>query len=181
MYTNINTDHAIFVISSWIDSHSSSLPPDFPVNAVKDAMRLVMKNNIFEWGDTHFLQLLGTAMGTSAACMWATVYYGVHETATLIPGHSTSLILYVRYINDIFGIWTGDKLAWQAFKADINNFGMLTWDISEPSTTVDFLDLTITVQPNGRLTTKTYQKAMNLYQYIPPHSAHPPGMCKGII
>ena len=149
MYTNIDTDHAISVISSWIDSHSSSLPSDFPVNAVKDAMRLVMKNNIFEWGDTHFLQLLGTAMGTSAACMWATVYYGVHKTATLIPGHSTSLILYVRYIDDIFGIWTGDELAWQAFKADINSFGMLTWDISEPSTSVDFLDLTITVQPNG--------------------------------
>ena len=181
MYTNIDTDHALAVISSWIDSLSGSLPSNYPVNAVKDAMRLVMKNNIFEWGDMHFLQLLGTAMGTSAACMWATAYYGVHETTTLIPRHSTSLILYVRYIDDIFGIWTGDKAAWQAFKADINNFGILTWDINEPSTSVDFLDLTITVQPNGRLTTKTYQKAMNLYQYIPPHSAHPPGMCKGII
>ena len=34
---------------------------------------------------------------------------------------------------------------------------------------------------NGRITTKTYQKAMNLYLYIPSHSAHPPGMIKGMV
>ena len=180
MYTNIDTEHAIQVISAWLDS-LSELPLDFPVNAVKDAMKIVMRNNIFEWGDTYFRQLLGTAMGTSAACMWATAYYGVHESESLLPTHSTHLVLYVRFIDDIFGIWNGSDEAWEAFKGDINNFGILTWEICEPSSSANFLDLTISIEQDGSLTTKTYQKAMNLYQYIPPQSAHTPGMTKGVI
>ncbi len=43
---------------------------NFPIAAVKDAMKLVMENNIFEFGDMYFEQLTGTAMGTSAACMF---------------------------------------------------------------------------------------------------------------
>jgi hypothetical protein len=42
------------------------------------------------------------------------------------------------------------------------------------------LDLTITINSEYRIQTKTYQK-MNLYQYIPPTSAHPPKMKKGIV
>ena len=181
MYTNIDTEHAIRVISAWLDSLSDQLPLDFPVNAVKEAMKIVMRNNIFEWGDIYFRQLLGTAMGTSAACMWATAYYGVHESNNLLPAYSAHLILYVRFIDDIFGIWNGTDKAWQAFKRDINDFGILTWEICEPSSLADFLDLTISIEQDGSLTTKTYQKAMNLYQYIPPQSAHTPGMTKGVI
>ena len=179
MYTNIDTEHAIRVIGNWMDG--LDLPAGFPLRAVNDAMGLVMRNNIFEWGDTYFRQLLGTAMGTSAACMWATIYYGVHESTTLIPTHGDNLLIFLRFIDDIFGIWTGNAAAWESFKRDVNKFGILTWEIDEPSTSVDFLDLTISISPDGRLTTKTFQKAMNLYQYIPPHSAHPPGMMKGIV
>ena len=66
MYTNIHTDHDIAVIGEWLDSLelSQTLPANFPIGAVKNAMILVMRNNIFEWGDMYFLQLLGTAMGT---------------------------------------------------------------------------------------------------------------------
>ena len=63
---------------------------------------------------------------------------------------------------------------------DTNNFGILTWEFEELSNSVDFLDLTITIE-NNSIVTKTYQKAMNLYQYIPSTSAHPPGIIKGII
>ena len=73
MYTNIDTDHAIDVIGKWLDSLEGRLPPHFPLETVKEAMKLVMRNNVFEYGDLYFLQLLGTAMGTSAACMWATI------------------------------------------------------------------------------------------------------------
>ncbi len=56
----------------------------------------------------------------------------------------------------------------------------MTWEFEETSDSVLFLDLTISIE-RGRIVTKTYQKAMNLYQYIPPTSCHPPWMMKGII
>jgi len=76
-------------------------------------MALVMRNNIFEWGDMYFLQLLGTAMGTSAACMWATIYFGVHESNKLIPTYQNQLSLLRRFIDDMIGIWVGTDFEWQ--------------------------------------------------------------------
>ena len=87
MYTNIDTDHVIQVISKWLDSlHlNNQLPSNFPLDAFKEAMALVMENNIFGWGNLYFLQLLGTTMGISAVCVWATIYFVVHDMGTLIP------------------------------------------------------------------------------------------------
>jgi len=182
MYTNICTDHAIEMISMWLDTLKSDLPEGFPLEAVKEAMEIVMRNNLFEWGDMHFLQLLGTAMGTSAACMWATIYFACHEIMTLIPKYGRYLLIFKRFIDDMLGIWIDDGTpnAWENFKADTNNFGILTWEFEEPSQSVDFLDLTIIIERN-RIITRTYQKALNLYQYIMPQSNHPPRMMKGII
>jgi len=58
---------------------------------------------------------------------------------------------------------------------------MLEWDVSDLKRSVNFLDLTITITPEGYVQTKTYQKEMNLYLYIPPSSAHPPGAFKGLV
>ena len=87
MYTNINTDHAIEVIGTWLDELSTKpgFPPDYPLAAIKSAMATIMKNNHFEFGNLNFLQLIRTAMGTSAACIWTTIYYGIHETKELLP------------------------------------------------------------------------------------------------
>ena len=82
MYANIDTNHAREVISQWLDS--LSLPKGFPLAAVKVAMELVMRKNIFVWGDCYFLWLLSTAMGTSDACMWAAIYFVVHEMGSII-------------------------------------------------------------------------------------------------
>ncbi|KAL7552329.1 hypothetical protein ACHAWF_015564 [Thalassiosira exigua] len=154
MYTNIDTEHAITVITVWLDS--LDLPNDYPLGAVKEAMVLVMKNNIFEWGDMYFLQLLGTAMATSAACMWATIYYAVHEMGLLIPKYRNNLLLFLRYIDDMFGIWIddGNPTRCQEFQRDVDNFGILTWEFEERSTSVDFLDLTISIEA-GKVCTKT--------------------------
>lgn len=57
----------------------------------------------------------------------------------------------------------------------------LEWTATKPSLSIDFLDLTITIEENGNINTKTFQKSLNLYLYIPPNSAHPPGALKGLI
>ena len=185
MYNNIDTGHAIRVITWWLrDLHRLELlPENFPLDAVISAMVIIMRNNIFEFGDMYFLQLLGTAMGTSAAVMWATLYYTYHEVHTLIPNHGHNLLYFKRYIDDIFAIWTGNLTTdWSAFKEDVNNFGVLKWDINEvtPSKSVNFLDMTLSIE-DDRIVSRTFQKEMNLHLYIPPSSEHPLSCIKGTI
>jgi len=185
MYNNICTDHAIEVISWWLnDMHEKDkLPYNFPLDAVLSAMVTIMRNNIFKWGDLYFLQLLGTAMGTSAAVMWATLYYAYHEVHTLMPKHGHNLLYFRRFIDDIFGVWIGTTdNEWNAFCEDVDTFGVLTWDIKEQklSSSVNFLDLTLTIEGNS-IVSRTYQKEMNLYLYLPASSAHTPNCIKGTI
>ena len=185
MYNNIDTKHAIKVIDWWLNdlAKKKELPEGFPLEAVLSAMRDIMRENLFGWGDMFFKQLIGTAMGTSAAVMWATLYFAYHEVHTLIPKHGHNLLYFRRFIDDIHGVWTGNTTTdWKAFQDDVNTFGILTWDIVDvtPSTSVNFLDLTLTIE-GDRIVTKTFQKKMNLYLYIPFASAHPTGCIKGTI
>ena len=140
-----------------------------------------MTSNVFEFGSLHFLQLVGTAMGTSAACMWATLYYACHEKRRIYPNYNTQLFYYKRFRDDIFAIWVGDDAAWNRLHINLNDFGILSWEIDELQTSVNFLDVTISITERGQLETRTYQKPMNLYLYLPPASCHPPGCIKGTI
>ncbi len=88
MYNNVDTNHALKVLYWWLDKLEPDLPSNFPLNAVKYAMYYIMKNNIFKWVTVYLLQLIGTAMGTSAAVMWETLYFGYHEVHCLIPRYN---------------------------------------------------------------------------------------------
>jgi hypothetical protein len=189
MYNNIDTSHAIEVIGKWMEKISSTpgFPTNYPLRAIKSAMATIMRNNHFEFGDLNILQLLGTAMGTSSACMWATIYYGVHESETLIPKFKPQLKdgKMIRWIDDIFGCWVCNQCKsmncshWRDFVTSLP-FGKLTWTTDKPNKTVVFLDMTVSIE-KGRITTSTYQKPMNLYLYLPPTSNHNPRQCKAII
>eukprot|EP00956_Cyclotella_meneghiniana_P031768 scaffold84611_cov48-Cyclotella_meneghiniana.AAC.1 len=82
--------------------------------------------------------------------------------------------------DDVFGIWlthedpVQDKLLWDEFCRDMDSWHGLRWKCEAPSRSVNFMDLTITIV-NGRLETTLFEKAMNLYLYLPPHSSHPRG------
>jgi hypothetical protein len=62
----------------------------------------------------------------------------------------------------------------------LSNFGKLKWTVNAPSWSVDFLDLALTIW-NGRVESNLFEKILNLYLYLPPHSAHPPGVLKGLV
>jgi len=68
---------------------------------------------------------------------------------------------------------------WNSFQAIINSMG-LTWEFSDLSYTVTFMDLTITLD-DGKFTTKLYAKPMALHLYIPPSSCHAPGISNGLV
>jgi len=184
MYTNIDTETGIQAVRDFLNCNSEHIPEDFPTNMFLQVLELVMTNNIFSFGDTTWLQLTGTAMGTPAACAYATITYGQHENTKILTEFSSNLLYYKRYIDDIFAIWippeTGNSIIWKNFKERVNDWGTLKWIIEEPSHKTVFLDLNIELR-NSTIHTSTYQKSLNLYLYIPPRSAHPPSCIKGLI
>ena len=72
-----------------------------------DALRLLMTNNVFKFGDTFWLQKRGTAMGAPPAPPWATIFFGIHEE-TVLARFGARLQLYRRFIDDVLGIWLVD-------------------------------------------------------------------------
>ena len=184
MYTNIPTNTAIMLIAKHIRKSVTEERPK-QNDALIAALKLVMLNNIFCFGDMTFKQLNGTAMGTPPAPPYATIYYGIHEK-NFLPKHNKHVIFYKRFIDDVFGIWIPhpnpqiDAQLWDEFKQSMNAFPGLTWEFEDPSDKVNFMDLTITIK-NGHVSTSLFEKPLNLHLYIPPHSAHPPGLLPGIV
>ena len=171
MYTNIPTNTAIMLIAKHIRKNVAEVRPK-QNDALIAALKLVMLNNIFSFGDMTFKQLNGTAMGTPPAPPYATIYYGIHES-NFLPKQRPQVILYKRFIDDVFGIWLPhpdpqkNERLWNEFTKTMNNYPGLTWEFNPPSDTVDFMDLTITIK-NGKISTSLFEKPLNLHLYIPP-------------
>ena len=179
MYTNIPTHRALMFIGKYL---RRGLFPDIPVEALMEALKLVMCNNIFTFGDTTWKQLTGTAMGTPPAPPWATLYYALHED-TFVPKYK-NLFYYKRFIDDVIGIWVpspDSHQKWLELSVEMNSdlFG-LEWEINTPTTCIDFMDLTISIVGTAIHTT-LYEKPHNLHLYIPPSSCHPPGLLPGMV
>jgi len=194
MYTNIDTTHSLATLEKWLELHEQELPKGFPTEMVIEASRLIMTSNVFQFDDTYWLQKTGTAMGTNMACIYATIYYSYHEETSLLPVYSATsttsrpLLLHARLIDDAFQIWDtallGHNLPLRELPTVLKTkmaFGILDWDVEPPTRDCNFLDLNITIDSGGDIVTKTYVKAMNLHLYIPPHSAHTPGVLKSLI
>ena len=78
MYTNIDVNLGITTIEDFLQNNEKDLPQQFPSRLFLDILREVMCNNIFPFGETYWLPLQGTAMGTPTACANATTTYGTY-------------------------------------------------------------------------------------------------------
>ena len=183
MYTNIRTAEALQEIGQYLRRNTNQFS-NVPIQALMDALSIIMKNNVVRFGDTVWHQIKGCAMGTPPAPPYATLFYAIWEY-TLLEEFGANLFLLRRYIDDMLGIWVvtdpaTDSDTWSQFQRRLNDYHHLEWETSPRSLQVDFLDLTLTIE-DQKITTTLYSKPLNLYLYIPPRSAHPPGVLTGLI
>ncbi|MCP4748688.1 MAG: hypothetical protein GY874_21520 [Desulfobacteraceae bacterium] len=138
-------------------------------------------------------------MGTPPAPNYATIYFCIWEMI-IIP-RFPELAYYRRYIDDGFGIWTplegsnrlNDDARFNELKSLMDGFGSthsfflnsshtpLQWEFSERSKSAIFLDLSLSIDQFGAIKSTIYEKDLNLYLYIVPHSCHSAGSIKGTI
>ena len=134
MYTNIKTGPALHCIGQFTLENKKQLT--VPNTVLMDALRLIMTNNVFQFGDTYWLQKVGTAMGAPPAPPWATIFFGIHEE-TVLAQFGDKLQLYSRFIDDVLGIWlvdpdpSKDHRQWTSFVALMQDYYGMEWIFEE--------------------------------------------------
>ena len=186
MYTYIELTHAITILRKMFTEFESETK-NLPLEELLETIKTITNCNIFEFGDTKWIQLRGTAMGTPFSCMLATFYVGYFERTVIIPKYGRWIIWLRRLIDDMIGLWKDDgteecENAWVSFNADMQTFGQLEWIIEERSDSIEFLDIQLTINPKTRyVTLKSHEKPQNLFLYIPHAYARHPGLVKSLV
>ena len=108
----------------------------------------VIKNNYFEFNGHVKYQISGTAIGTKFAPAYACIFMDEIETKFL-ETQEFQLLVWFRYIDDVFFIWTHgpDKLV--SFMTEFNNYhpnAKFTYASNKENIT--FLDLDVSLSGN---------------------------------
>jgi hypothetical protein len=154
MYRNIDVETGLTMFRILFDTYRESIPPSFPTDYFLSILEIVMKT----FGDTHWLQLTSTAMGTPAAPLYSIITFGIYENTQILNKFHRNILYYKRCIDDVFGMWLSPpNYEWDAFKTTLNQYGKLQWNVEELSTSTTFLDLHISIK-NNKIHTKNLPK-----------------------
>ena len=116
-------------------------------------MTLILTLNNFIFNGINYLQMKGCAMGTNSSPAFANIFLGKFEEQFIYLIIQNLHKIYLRYIDDIFMIWTGTKEQFHAFINELNNkhpsikFG----DCKISDTEVNFLDTKVYIDEHNRL------------------------------
>ena len=153
------------------------------IHILQICMLLILQSNVFTYGARHYLQIKGTAMGSSFAPPFANLFiYGLEAKFASSWRH---LYFYKRYIDDIFFVVR--KGFRDLFVRILNTFltGVIVFTCDFGDNSINFLDLVIfkgtRFAESNRFDFKVFQKSTNLYQYIPYSSDHPMSTKKAFI
>ena len=149
-------------------------------NSLSSLLKMVLTMNNFDFAGRHYLQVGGTAMGTKVAPSFANTFMGWFEDIYVYTYHKQPHI-WVRFIDDIFVIWLGSEVELHQFVEYLNNcLPSIKFEAEISTTSVNFLDVTVSITENGDIKTGLYTKPTDAHNYLSYQSCHPP-TCKDSI
>ena len=134
---------------------------------------IVLKHNYFEFGQDVYQQILGTAIGTKFTPPYAKIFMaGLEEEIFKNPKFTP--FLWLRYLDDIFCLWTEvvDKL--KGFFSYLNEFHpSIKFTVEYSENQINFLDVVVTKSDSGeKLGSSLYTKPTDTHQYLHATSCH---------
>ena len=189
-------DNAILVTADVVGLYPS-IPHNVGLRALKEALDkqeqkkiatedlvqmtdFVLKNNFFEFNNQIKQQISGTAIGTKCAPTYACIFMDKVETE-FSETQRDKPFWWVRYIDDIFFIWTHGQEKMKVFLEDINKFHpnlKFTSDSSEEN--VVFLNLKVKLKQD-KIKTDLHVKSTDRHHYLHDTSSHPEHIKRSIV
>jgi hypothetical protein len=173
LYPSIPLEEGIERVMRRVTAMHAQNPSRFSLPVGLGALlRLVLSNNIISFGDSYYLQVKGTAMGTSVAPPFANLFMDDVESSYVSSLLDNRTILYFRrFIDDIFVIVR--ESASSSFVTGYNSLHPNIKITSDTGKVANFLDVTITLLGDGRITLRPFSKPFNNHLYLPANSMHP--------
>lgn len=171
LYTNIKHDLGLNAIKHFLSNDQEM--PTTQRTFILNSIQFILSHNVFNFDSQLFIQTRGTAMGTKFAPSYANLFMG-HFEHNMIKQSAwkDNIIMYKRYIDDLFFIWKGSAEDFHCFVDFLNNnqWGLsFTSNISK--TNLEYLDIELSVL-DTQIITKTFFKSVDCNSFLNFQSSH---------
>ena len=192
LYTSIPTDLGLKALDYWITKVAALIDTRFSKAFILASVDFILRNNYFQFNDSMWHQLSGTAMGKSFAPPYACLTMGYLEETILIPRlipqhfdeETAKLIIeyLLRYIDDGI-IVLPVSVSIEEFLAVMNSMNRsIQYTVSTDALcTIErksymgtvFLSVKVLVDKNGIVRFDIHYKETNAHDYLSFDSHHP--------
>ena len=175
LYTNIPNKEGIEAVETTLKRKNIGTA------IISTFLRLVLTLNNFVFNSQNYLQIKGCAMGTKCAPSYANIFMGMFEERYIYPLIEKISNFYLRFIDDIFLIWTGTTDQLLKFKQQINEVhSSKKFDFNFSNKEINFLDTVVYKTQSSKLETKLYRKESDRQAYLHRKSEHPESLKRSI-
>lgn len=176
LYTNIPTEEGVAAVGRAFLRHKDPRRPDLSVLSI---LRLLLNTNDFVFKGERFLQVHGTAMGSAYGASYANIF--LNEWEEKAQNFSAAPTLWIRYIDDIFGIWPHSEESLLLFRDHVNSIHpSIKVTLSFSPTSIRFLDLDLYIS-GERICHRIGFKPTDSFRILPSDSFHPPTVFNSIL
>ena len=171
LYTTIPNNDGLLALKFWLEKEESF---PHPIHTILRLAELVLTLNHFEFNGDHYTQIRGVAMGTRMGPSYACLFMGWIEHCFFESYTGPVPEVYIRFIDDTEGTTVMERSDLEKFIEAFGNFHPavgITSEISE--TSMDTLDLIVSVNEDGTLSSSIYYKPTDAHSYVHYSSNHP--------
>ncbi len=176
LYTNVPIDEGLAAVSRAFLKYPDPKRPDASILSI---LSLLLRNNDFFFKDEHFLQTHGTAMGSAYGASFANIFLAEWEEK--IFSYNKRPSFWIRYIDDIFGIWNFGLDSLLLFSDFVNAVHpRIKITLTHSYSSVHFLDLKLLKSLN-KISFSIAFKSTHSFKLLSPDSFHPPHVFRNIL
>ena len=170
-YTSISNNTGIASVKKKYDQYLNNT---MPTKIITTFLALLLTLNNFIFNSKFYLQMKGCAMGTICAPSYANIFMSEFEEKHIYPLIKNKSAIYLRYIDDIFMVWTKSENELKHFMDEINQkHQSIKFDFKFSKGSIEFLDILVYIYSKNRIQTTLYKKSTDCQNYLHAKSAHP--------
>ena len=178
LYTNIPNNECIKAAKEAYDNHPNKTVVTKVIITFLTLMLTL--NNIF-FNSINYLRIMRYAMGTICAPAYTNIFMAQFEKQHIYPYIKNKSILYLRYIDDIFIIWTGTKQVLLIFLENLNSkHKTIKFEHNISHSKISFFDTLIYKDKNNSFQATLYRKSTDQQSYLHAHSDRPKSLKRSI-